>query len=95
MVANGPPIAAHNIMMRPGFVLTVFHKSPTWRFFAHTATDHTPLIRSLMPAAKAARANVTTKALNAACPSPHSRPANHDPQTPWVWASVRKPVYKP
>ena len=64
----------------------VFQKSPSWRFFAQTATDHTPLNRSFRPAASAASANVMVKALRAAFPLPQSLPANHSPHTSCVSA---------
>ena len=64
----------------------VFQKSPSWRFFAQTATDHTPLNRSFGLAASAAGPNVMVKALRAAFPLPQSLPANRSSHTTCVSA---------
>lgn len=51
-------MAALSIMTAPGRERTVRTRSPSCWFFAHTASDQTPLIRSFRPAARAAMANV-------------------------------------
>lgn len=94
MVAKGPPMAAHSIITRPGLVLAVFQRSPSWPFFAQAINDHNPLNRSFAPAASAARANVTENALSGAL-APQDSDANHEPHTPCVSAKVRKAVYRP
>lgn len=63
-----------------------FGEVAIWPYFAHTASDHTPLNRSFKPAASAAIANVAVKCDSASCP------AGHCGHVPCVCASVRNVV---
>lgn len=70
MVAKGPPIAAHSIIMRPGLVLTIFQRSLSWPFFAQAINDHNPLNGSFAPAESAVKANVTVNAISGVLVTP-------------------------
>lgn len=63
-------MAAHSIIMRPGFVLTVSQRFLSWPFFAQAINDHNPLNGSFAPAESAAKANVTVNAISGALVPP-------------------------
>ena len=95
MVAKGPPMAAHSIIMRPGFVLTVSQGSLSWPFFAQAINDHNPLNGSFAPAESVAKANVTVNAISGALVPPQDSDTNREPYTPCASAKVGKAVYGP
>ena len=88
-------MAAHSIIMRPGFVLTVSQRFLSWPFFAQAINDHNPLNGSFAPAESAAKANVTVNAISGALVPPQDSDTNREPYTPCASAKVRKAVYGP